>query len=137
MWQRAPPRQACSASAATLSIPNALELASAERGETPAGSLIVHRLLLLSAALERVVIQQLLDEVDVREQHSSAAVPAKPEGIEGVTLCVVALQELEVLVVLVADDLAASEAAHRDDHCAPSSRASTPRAAAVSLAQSS
>ena len=43
----------------------------------PAGSLIVHRLLLL-AALEGVVVQQLLDEVNVGEQHSSAAVPAKP-----------------------------------------------------------
>ena len=70
----------------------------------PAGSLIVHRLLLL-AALEGVVVQQLLDEVDVGEQHSSAAVPAKPEGIEGVTLRVVDLQELEVLVVLVANHL--------------------------------
>eukprot|EP00321_Phaeocystis_globosa_P019706 CAMPEP_0118818476 /NCGR_PEP_ID=MMETSP1162-20130426/6203_1 /TAXON_ID=33656 /ORGANISM="Phaeocystis Sp, Strain CCMP2710" /LENGTH=125 /DNA_ID=CAMNT_0006748683 /DNA_START=170 /DNA_END=544 /DNA_ORIENTATION=+ len=109
----------------TRSIPKCLGTKPDARGETPAGSLIVHRLLLL-AALEGVVVQQLLDEVDVGEQHSSAAVPAKPEGIEGVTLRVVDLQELEVLVVLVADDLAASEAAHRDDHRAPLSRASTP-----------
>ena len=47
----------------------------------PAGSLIVHRLLLL-AALEGVVVQQLLDEVDVGEQHTTAAVAVQADFVQ-------------------------------------------------------
>eukprot|EP00965_Chrysotila_dentata_P261762 6214360-Pleurochrysis_carterae.AAC.4 len=38
------------------------------------------------AALERVVVEQLLNQIDVREQHPPAAVPFKAERVECVTL---------------------------------------------------
>ena len=68
------------------------------------------------AALERVVVEELLNQIDVREHHSPAAVALQPELVEGVALGVVRLQQLEVRVPLVAHDLAAREAAHGDDH---------------------
>jgi len=34
----------------------------------------------------RVVIQQLFDQIDVREQHTTAAVPLEPELVQGVAV---------------------------------------------------
>ena len=56
-------------------------------------------------ALERVVVEQLLDEVDVRHEHAAAAVAREAERVERLALAVVGLQQVEVRVPLVADDL--------------------------------
>ena len=45
-----------------------------------------------------VVVEELLDEVDVRQQHAPAAVATKAEGIEGVHLTVVRTQQVDVLL---------------------------------------
>ena len=65
----------------------------------------------LISALERVVVEQLVDQVDVREQHAAAAVALEAERVERVTLGVVVVQQLEVFLVLVADDLRGAGAA--------------------------
>jgi len=56
-------------------------------------------------ALERVVVQKLLDEVDVAHQHASAAVPVQVERVQGVALAVVRLEKVQVRVPLVSDHL--------------------------------
>ena len=41
-------------------------------------------LLCLISLTERVVVKQLLDQVDVRHEHAAAAVPGEAERVEGV-----------------------------------------------------
>jgi hypothetical protein len=83
-------------------------------------------LLLLRVALQRVVVQQLLNQVDMSEHHAPAAIAPQPEAVERVALAVaLTIQHVKVLVVLAADHLAACEAADRDDHVGRV-RASTP-----------
>ena len=65
----------------------------------------------------RVVVEQLLNEVDVREQHPAAAVPREPELVQRLHLRHLRpIHQVEVRLPLVPDHLAAREAAHRDDH---------------------
>lgn len=64
-----------------------------------------------------VVVEQLLDQVDVGEHHSSAAVSLEPELVQSVALVKVGLQQAQVRLPLVPDYLPAGEASHRDDHC--------------------
>ncbi len=69
-----------------------------------------------SALLKRVVVEELLDEVDVCEEHSPAAETREAELIEGLAFGLTLLKEREVDFPFVADSLVASEAANRDDH---------------------
>lgn len=62
-------------------------------------------------------MKQLLNQVNVRQQHPSAAVPSQAQFIQGVAFGAVLLEEGQVGVPLVADYLAASEATNGDDHC--------------------
>lgn len=44
--------------------------------------------LALASLTKRVVVEQLLDQVDVRHEHAAAAVPGQAQGVEGVAeLC--------------------------------------------------
>ena len=63
-----------------------------------------------------VVVKQLLDQVNVGEHHSSAAVSLEAEIVQGISLVVVSLEQTQVRLPLVADHLPAREASHRDDH---------------------
>ena len=56
-------------------------------------------------ALERVVVEQLLDEVDVAHEHAAAAVAGEGQRVEGVALGVIRLEEVQVGIPLVSDDL--------------------------------
>ena len=56
-------------------------------------------------ALERVVVEQLLDEVDVAHEHAAAAVAGEVQRVEGVALGVIRLEEVQVGIPLVSDDL--------------------------------
>ena len=56
-------------------------------------------------ALERIVVEQLLDEVDVAHEHAAAAVAGEIQGVEGVALGVIRLEEVQVSIPLVSDDL--------------------------------
>lgn len=66
--------------------------------------------------LEWGVVEQLLDEVDMSQQHTAAAVPLQAQGVQGIPLSVLGLQQPEVGLPLVPDDFAAREATHRNDH---------------------
>ena len=92
-------------------------LASPSHVALAAGSvrpLVVDNLLLL----QRVVFEKLLNQVDVREHHSSAAVSLQLESVEGVTLRhVVVLEVRKIRLPFVADNLAARETSHWNDHC--------------------
>lgn len=63
-----------------------------------------------------VVVEQLLDQVDMGEHHSSAAVTLEPEIIQRVALVVVRLKQAQVRLPLVPDYLPTREASNRDDH---------------------
>ena len=63
-----------------------------------------------------VIIQQLLNEVNVGEDHPPTAVPLAAEHIERVFLIVLRLEVVKVGLPLVANHLAAGEAADWDDH---------------------
>ena len=58
----------------------------------------------------------MLDEFNMREHHSSAAVSLELELVERISFVHVVLEQLHVCVPLVPDDLAAREAADGDDH---------------------
>lgn len=86
-------------------------LAPAARSVRP---LVVDNLLLL----QWVVLEKLFNQVNVCEHHSSAAVSLQLESVEGVTLRhVVVLKVREIRLPLVADNLAARETSHWNDHC--------------------
>ena len=80
--------------------------------------LLLRRLLvLLLATLESVVVEQLFDEVDVREQHTATAVALQPKLLQRLTFIVLSfLHEVKKALPLVPNYLPAREAAHRDDH---------------------
>lgn len=68
------------------------------------------------SALQRIIIQQLLNQIHVSENHSAAAVSLEPELVQSLALLEVVVQELDVGVILVANHLAACKAAHGNDH---------------------
>eukprot|EP00303_Exanthemachrysis_gayraliae_P002083 CAMPEP_0205998764 /NCGR_PEP_ID=MMETSP1464-20131121/427_1 /ASSEMBLY_ACC=CAM_ASM_001124 /TAXON_ID=119497 /ORGANISM="Exanthemachrysis gayraliae, Strain RCC1523" /LENGTH=163 /DNA_ID=CAMNT_0053371919 /DNA_START=178 /DNA_END=668 /DNA_ORIENTATION=+ len=86
-------------------------LSAGHRAHSTHGSPLVAHVLLV-----HVVVEELLDEVHVREEHPAAAVALEVELVQRVPFRVVGLEELEVRLVLIADHLAAGEAAHGDDH---------------------
>ena len=62
----------------------------------------------LVALLQRVVSQELLDQVDVRQDHTSAAVALQAQAGQGGALVqLVLLQHVQVGLPFVTDDLAA------------------------------
>lgn len=63
-----------------------------------------------------VVLQELLDQVDVGEDHSPTAVTLETELGEGGSFLHSAQEQCQVGVPLVADDLAARKATDGDDH---------------------
>ena len=56
-------------------------------------------------ALQGVVVEELLDEVDVAHEHATAAVPVQIQRVQRVSLGVVRLKEVQVGVPLVPDHL--------------------------------
>ena len=71
--------------------------------------------LLLLPPLGRV-LEELLDEVDVRHDHSTAAVPLQTKGVHCRAVVDALVEELQVALPQIASDLATREAADRDDH---------------------
>ena len=61
--------------------------------------------LLVVRALQSVVVEQLLDEIDVTHEHTAAAVTMKVQRIQRVTLRVVRLEKIQVRVPLVSNHL--------------------------------
>lgn len=59
----------------------------------------------LIRALQRVVVEQLLDEIDVAHEHAAAAVPVKIQRVQSVALRVVRLEKIQVGVPLVPNHL--------------------------------
>ena len=64
----------------------------------------------------RVVMQQFLNQVDVREHHTTAAVALERQLIECVAFCVIGAEEAEIRLPLVGQHLATRKAAHGDNH---------------------
>ena len=64
-----------------------------------------------------ILRQQYLHQVNLisHSGHGSLS-PLQAEGVKSVSLLVLGLQQPQVSLPLVADDLAAGEAADRDDH---------------------
>jgi hypothetical protein len=84
-----------------------------------------HSKLGLVADLVDVVIEQLVDQVHVRQEHPPATVPAESQLIQylpdiyfhlGVSILVALAHLLAELLPLVRDHLAAAEATYRDYH---------------------
>lgn len=69
----------------------------------------------MPSLLQWVVVEQLLDDIHVAEQHATTAVPRQVQGIKRITLSVVILEQLQVLLPLVTDHLAAREASNRNE----------------------
>lgn len=63
-----------------------------------------------------VVLQELLNQVNVRQDHSPTAVSLETELGEGRSFLHAAQEQGQVGVPLVADDLAARKATDGDDH---------------------
>lgn len=78
--------------------------------------LLACSLLVSLVLLVGVVAQQLLDQIHVGQDHPPAAVALQPQLVQRIALAHVLREILQVGLPLVADDLAAGEAAHRDDH---------------------
>lgn len=81
--------------------------------------------LALVADLVDVVVEQLIDEVDVGEEHPAAAVAIEAQLVEylshihvlsGVAVLIAVAHHFAELVPFVSDDLAAAEAPHRNYH---------------------
>lgn len=64
----------------------------------------------MSTGTLTIVVENLLDEVNMREDHTTAAVAPQTELSQSFAFVHVVLQQLEVLVPLVAHDLATTEA---------------------------
>ena len=62
--------------------------------------------LIVRRALERVVVQQFLDEIYVAHEHTAAAVAVKVQRVQRVALRVVRLEKIQVRVPLVTNHLA-------------------------------
>lgn len=80
-----------------------------------------------------VVVQQLVNEVDVRQKHAAAAIPNELELVQGLAVkdvneghrrtvnvhlpfFIPCLKKHEILLPFVTHNLPTSEASHRDDH---------------------
>eukprot|EP00386_Alphamonas_edax_P001183 GDKI01003444.1.p1 GENE.GDKI01003444.1~~GDKI01003444.1.p1 ORF type:complete len:142 (+),score=22.68 GDKI01003444.1:74-499(+) len=63
-----------------------------------------------------VVVEELFDEISVCENHSSAAVALKLEGIKGLTFSFILLQELQPTLPHVTNHLTARKATNGDNH---------------------
>ena len=61
----------------------------------------------LILAFKSVVVEEFLDEIDVRHEHAPAAVPLQIERVQGVSLGVIRLEQVQVRVPLVSDHLSA------------------------------
>lgn len=62
------------------------------------------------------IIQQLLNEIHMTQQHSAAAVSFKSKRIESITFGVFGLEQTQICFPFVANHLATSETANRNDH---------------------
>ena len=63
----------------------------------------------LILAFKSVVVEEFLDEIDVRHEHAPAAVPLQIERVQGVSLGVIRLEQVQVRVPLVSDHLSAEK----------------------------
>eukprot|EP00117_Sycon_ciliatum_P020953 scpid103926/ scgid18524/ len=68
--------------------------------------------------LQRSVVQELLDKIDVRQQHSSAAVALEAECIQCISFSVFSLKQTQVGLPFVTNHLPAGEAANWNNHIA-------------------
>eukprot|EP00996_Jenningsia_fusiforme_P006026 NODE_7180_length_499_cov_20.342222_g6741_i0.p1 GENE.NODE_7180_length_499_cov_20.342222_g6741_i0~~NODE_7180_length_499_cov_20.342222_g6741_i0.p1 ORF type:complete len:106 (-),score=5.77 NODE_7180_length_499_cov_20.342222_g6741_i0:50-367(-) len=66
--------------------------------------------------LRRIVREQLFDQVDMGQDHATAAVALQSNSIQRLTICVVILTKALILFELVPYHLSAGEAAHGNDH---------------------
>lgn len=61
---------------------------------------------------QTVVVEKLLDQVHMAEQHPTTAVTFQPQSIQGLGFVIIVLKNLQILLPLVPDDLTAGEAPH-------------------------
>lgn len=71
---------------------------------------------LLLVAAVRGVLEQLLDQVDVRHDHAAAAVPPQAELVHRITVGNALVDKDEIPLPQVACDFAAREAPDGDNH---------------------
>ena len=63
-----------------------------------------------------IVIQQLLDQIHVSQDHSPTAIPLQSKVIHGIAFANIGLQQSQICFPLVPDNFAAGEAPHWNDH---------------------
>jgi len=77
---------------------------------------LVPLLVVVFIPLQRVIVQKLLNQIHMGHKHTPAAVSDQEQGIQGIPLRVVSLEQVQVCVPLVANHLSTGEAAHGDNH---------------------
>eukprot|EP00274_Cyanoptyche_gloeocystis_P001438 CAMPEP_0196657044 /NCGR_PEP_ID=MMETSP1086-20130531/21428_1 /TAXON_ID=77921 /ORGANISM="Cyanoptyche gloeocystis , Strain SAG4.97" /LENGTH=87 /DNA_ID=CAMNT_0041990041 /DNA_START=786 /DNA_END=1046 /DNA_ORIENTATION=+ len=75
------------------------------------------RLLVASTGpFEHVVHQKFLDEIDMRHNHTPAAVSFQAESVKSFSLLILGNQKLQICLPLVANDLATGETPNGNNH---------------------
>jgi len=79
---------------------------------------LLYVLVSLFCSFHRIIMEELLDEVYMSENHASTTISFELKFIESIPFTHVFCEELKVRVPFVADDFSARETAHRNDHFA-------------------
>ena len=74
-----------------------------------------HELLVSLCRVRTIVVKQTLDEIDMRQHHTPAAVAMKLQLSQGLAFSTALNQHGKIRVPFVANDLAATKAAHWND----------------------
>ena len=74
-----------------------------------------HELLVSLCRVRTIVMKQALNEIDMRQHHTPAAVAMKLQLSQGLAFSTTLNQQGKIRVPFVANDLAATKAAHWDD----------------------
>lgn len=74
-----------------------------------------HELLVSLCRVRTIVMKQALNEIDMRQHHTPAAVAMKLQLSQGLAFSTALNQQGKIRVPFVANDLAATKAAHWDD----------------------
>lgn len=75
-----------------------------------------HVFIILFLTLKRRIVEELLNKVDVSEQHSSTTIPLQTQCIKGVTLGIFGLKQTKVGIPLIANHLSTCETSYWYNH---------------------
>lgn len=65
---------------------------------------------------ERGIVEELLDEIHVSEQHAATTITLQAKSIKSITFLILSLEQPQVSLPLVSNHFSASETPNRNDH---------------------